>query len=344
MMSGENSCDEVSKKRSALGDVTNLVGKRGLSEISGGDFEDRKKGKSVKQVCLEVENVGKKESLAEGGVNKDRGKEVLDCLGVCPGADEPNSKFISEVPKLLKNDFLHGGVEDINRNVADVSRESCVSGIPKPTSPAVLDSVDVGGDPAKDEGVGSQGEQSTTVFEQFDTDVDENELGDENLDSGKSESVDYLRFPESQESRSCGLERCVGFKGDGLSDSPVGIDLIKACTCSFCTKAAYIWSDLHYQDIKGRLAALKKSQKEANILAERSTKIRAANIHGQETPDVSELQSSLRGQWRSLFAHMEEIFGQESSQLESNLYTLKDLRDNCKTELESINGMPFSKE
>ena len=53
MMSGENSCDGVFKKRSALGDVTNLVGKRGLSEISGGDFEDRKKGKSVKQVCLE---------------------------------------------------------------------------------------------------------------------------------------------------------------------------------------------------------------------------------------------------------------------------------------------------
>ncbi|KAK1390899.1 hypothetical protein POM88_019077 [Heracleum sosnowskyi] len=141
------------------------------------------------------------------------------------------------------------GAKNIN-NLRDVFRELELSQLP--TSPRILDSVDVGGNQAKDEGVGSQGEQSTTVCEQFDTDdgeSEEDEVGDDNLGSSKSESIDCFRFPESQESRSYGLERCVGFNGDGLSDSPVGIDLIMACLCSFCTKAAYIWSDLHYQDL-----------------------------------------------------------------------------------------------
>lgn len=346
MMTEEKSCDGVSKKRNALVDVTNLVGKRELSAVSG-DVENRKKGKYLNQECLEVENIGKNDSLAGGSVNKERSKEGLDFSCIRPEVDESRNEFISEISKILKNNFQHGRVDDVSRSVADVLRDSCVSSIVKPTSPSVLNSVDVDGNQPKDEGVGSQGEQSNTVCEQLHTDVgedDENELDDDNLDSSKSESIDCLRFPESQESRSNGLERCVGLKGDGLFDSPVGIDLIKACCCSFCTKAAYIWSDLHYQDIKGRLAAIKKSQKEANILVQRSTKNNVIDMPGQGKPGVLDLQSNLMGQWRSLFSHMEDIFGQESSQLESNLYTLKDLRDNCKTELESISGMPSKKE
>lgn len=245
MMSEEKSCDGVSKKRNALVDVTNLVGKRGLWEISGGlgsDFGDRKKGKSVKQVCSQLENLGKKEYLAEGSVGKERGKEILDCSRTSPEFNEPRNQFISEVSKILENDFQHGRIDDVSQNVADVSRDSCLSSIVKPTSPRVLDSFDGVGNQAKDDGVGSQGEQSGTVFEQFDTDdseSDEDELGDDHLDSSKSESIDCLRFPESQESRSSGLEKCVGFKSDGLSDSPVGIDLMKTCLCSFCTKGSF---------------------------------------------------------------------------------------------------------
>ncbi|KAK1390902.1 hypothetical protein POM88_019095 [Heracleum sosnowskyi] len=156
---------------------------------------------------------------------------------------------------LLGSEYLLAN--PVNVEWSSISVELCggtnlVILIVKPTSPRILDSVDVGGNQAKDEGVGSQGEQSTTVCEQFDTDdgeSEEDEVGDDNLGSSKSESIDCFRFPESQESRSYGLERCVGFNGDGLSDSPVGIDLIMACLCSFCTKAAYIWSDLHYQDL-----------------------------------------------------------------------------------------------
>lgn len=63
--------------------------------------------------------------------------------------------------------------------------------------------------------------------------------------------------------------------------------------------------------------ALKKSQKEANILVQRSCRDKAIDIHGEGKPDILELQSSLMGQWRSLFLHMEDILGRESSQLVS---------------------------
>ncbi|GKD47182.1 hypothetical protein Tco_1271827 [Tanacetum coccineum] len=67
----------------------------------------------------------------------------------------------------------------------------------------------------------------------------------------KDEFLDRSRFPKSQESR-CGFEKCVGQKGDGVSS--VCMDMIKECPCSSCIKAAYLWSDLLYQDTKVRIA------------------------------------------------------------------------------------------
>ncbi|KAK1391962.1 hypothetical protein POM88_011018 [Heracleum sosnowskyi] len=341
-MSEENFGDGAFKKRNVLGDVTNFVGKRAFSAISGDvgcGVENWIKGDSDKKVCLGVENVEVLDSLVEGVLNdkyRDKGLSEFSRSCSCPEVNELkdyNSLVISKADKecnrdkSLKKNFEHCRVDYVCQSVGDIWRE--------------LDSPDVGGSEPKDERIGSQGEQSTNMCGNLDKDVgenDENELGDDNMDSTKSEFTDYLRFPESQESGSSDLERCVGVKGDGLSDSPVGVDLIKACSCSFCTKAAYIWSDLHYQDIKGRLAAIRKSQKEANILVQRSTENKAIDIHGPGKPDVK-LQSSLMDHWRSLFLNMEDIYGQESSQLESSLYTLRDLRDDCKTELESINGM-----
>ncbi|KAL8127464.1 uncharacterized protein LOC141721399 [Apium graveolens] len=353
-MGDERFYDGVSKKRNALGEITNFVGKREFSSVSGDsgcEVGNRIKGESAKKVCLGVENVGKVESLARGVLNdKDRGKVLLDLSRSCREVNELedyDSHVILKGDKecnrdeLLEKNFEHCRVDYVNPNVGDVRRDSCcVFSTVKPTSLSVVDSFDVGGSEGKDERVGSQGEQSTNVCGNLDKDVgenDEDELGDDNMDSTKSEFTDYLRFPESQESRSSDMERCIGVKS-GLTDSPAGADLIKACSCSFCTKAAYIWSDLHYQDIKGRLAALKKSQKEANILVQRSTKNKAIDIHPGK-PDALKLQSSLMDHWRSFFLHMEDIYGHESSQLESSLYTLRDLRDDCKTELESSNGM-----
>ncbi|KAF3796897.1 hypothetical protein EJ110_NYTH00785 [Nymphaea thermarum] len=36
-------------------------------------------------------------------------------------------------------------------------------------------------------------------------------------------------------------------------------DTVQNCSCSFCCKAAYIWSELNYHDVRGRLSVLKKS-------------------------------------------------------------------------------------
>ncbi|CAK8578818.1 unnamed protein product [Lathyrus sativus] len=141
-----------------------------------------------------------------------------------------------------------------------------------------------------------------------------------------------------------GLERCAGLKDHGGAnlDAHVGgdvsVELLKNCTCSFCSKAAYIWSDLHYQDVKGRLTALRKSQKEARLVVQKVSGIndtRTIINEQQGATDPSDLESTLMHQWKSLFVYMESILGHESRQLESSFEKLKDLRENCKNDLES---------
>ncbi|KAM6563788.1 hypothetical protein CsatB_023786 [Cannabis sativa] len=139
------------------------------------------------------------------------------------------------------------------------------------------------------------------------------------------------------------LGRCSTLKGDGSGDTDVNEELLKSCSCSFCLKAAYIWADLQYQDIKGRISAIKKSQKEANTLVNKSF-TEEADIQGRGNPiKSSSLESDLSGQWRSLFCHMEDILIQESNQLQGNFLSLKDMRENCKMDLERINEMPTEK-
>ncbi|XP_062098894.1 LOW QUALITY PROTEIN: uncharacterized protein LOC133804763 [Humulus lupulus] len=145
-------------------------------------------------------------------------------------------------------------------------------------------------------------------------------------------------FMQSVKSRELG--RCSTLKGDGSGNTDVNEEFLKACSCSFCLKAAYIWADLQYQDIKGRISALKKSQKEANTLVHKSC-TEEASIHGRGSPiKSSSLESDLSGQWRSLFCHMEDILIQESNQLQASFLSLKDLRENCKMDLEMSTKCP----
>ncbi|OIW00417.1 hypothetical protein TanjilG_05767 [Lupinus angustifolius] len=141
----------------------------------------------------------------------------------------------------------------------------------------------------------------------------------------------------SHDRKFVGLERCTGLKGVAGANSSLGSeDILKKCTCSFCSKAAYIWSDLYYQDVNGRLATLRKSQKEANLLVHKFSGGNETVTSGQQnTSESSKLELSLMDQWKSLFVHMEKTFAQESSQLESSCDTLKILRDSCKADLGS---------
>ncbi|KAE9610293.1 hypothetical protein Lalb_Chr07g0185101 [Lupinus albus] len=144
----------------------------------------------------------------------------------------------------------------------------------------------------------------------------------------------------SHDPKFVGLARCTGLKGVAGANSALGSeDVLKNCACSFCSKAAYIWSDLYYHDVNGRLTALRKSQKEANLLVHKfSGGKKTVTSDQQNTSESSKLELSLMDQWKSLFVHMENTFAHESSQLESSCDTLKNLRDNCKADLGTTNS------
>uniref|UniRef100_A0A9I9CSJ9 Uncharacterized protein n=1 Tax=Cucumis melo TaxID=3656 RepID=A0A9I9CSJ9_CUCME len=171
---------------------------------------------------------------------------------------------------------------------------------------------------------------------------DEKDIGVGIIGSSNHDSSEWSRMPISEGSKSLGLDRCSGLKTNNCANADMYDDLLKTCSCSFCLKASYIWSDLHYQDIKGRISALKKSQKDASILAQKSSKEKET-YHGQGNSSSSKLELDLCGQWMSLFRHMEDTFAHEGNQLQNSFVTLKDLREECKMNLEMLNAMPMEK-
>ncbi|KAL2343039.1 hypothetical protein Fmac_004324 [Flemingia macrophylla] len=158
----------------------------------------------------------------------------------------------------------------------------------------------------------------------------------DNLGSPKRGTVQMPAISASRDSQFLGLKPCSGHKGDGGANSATDAADIKSCTCTFCSTAAYMWSDLHYQDAKGRLSAIKKSQKEVKTIIQKISGLEDTVVRGQhQSEEASKLELSLVNQWKSLFVQMQNIYAQESSQLESSFGTLKDLRENCKNDLES---------
>uniref|UniRef100_A0ACD5Z4M1 Uncharacterized protein n=1 Tax=Avena sativa TaxID=4498 RepID=A0ACD5Z4M1_AVESA len=107
----------------------------------------------------------------------------------------------------------------------------------------------------------------------------------------------------------------------------------KSCTCSFCLKAAFMWTDLHYQDARSRLGALKKSIKFARSLEAKRQGNEYPFNAGIYSKRAAQMGFELSQQQRSLFLHTENALVRESAQLHSAVVKLKDLRDNCKTDL-----------
>ncbi|KAG8383500.1 hypothetical protein BUALT_Bualt04G0019700 [Buddleja alternifolia] len=202
-------------------------------------------------------------------------------------------------------------------------------------------------------------------------------VDDYNVDSfvlSQSGSFDCTILPESQESRVFEADRSTELKkGDECAHMSGGTDSINTCSCSFCTKDAMNRHDcksMHFllaiscaymvgPQLSGHQGssigiltyllfkiplAMKKSQKEASILAERSCRSKATEKHGAESfGRTSKLESHLMYQWRSLFQHMARIWEEESNQLEASLLPLTDLREKCKNGLETINPTPPEK-
>ncbi|KAI3895106.1 hypothetical protein MKW92_048090 [Papaver armeniacum] len=173
---------------------------------------------------------------------------------------------------------------------------------------------------------------------------DDKGMDDDDVTSNKTSSTVGLEPSQSSNSKFYEPDRCTGFNGSGSSNCATGLEMLKTCSCSFCLKAAHIWSDLHYQDTKGRISALKKSRKEVRILVEKSSIPADFAKYCQGNSNKSmKLEFELMDRWRSLFLHTEDILVRESTHLQSSLLTLKDLRDSCKADLEMITGDPSKK-
>ncbi|KAK4417227.1 hypothetical protein Salat_2548300 [Sesamum alatum] len=325
--------DKIAGKDSVDANFTDLEGRRTVNSISTEADCCAKLDSLQENVILEVVNEDKCSSL-EHSVDKNPidltiisgGKFVLGSSKVSDEENEPNLLDLGrgdavQCINVEANDELGDSFH------ADTSRTASETGGDCPPDANDCNADEVNASP---EGT------------QTDVSCYNNDLDDQNADNfvlSQSGSIDCTILPESQESRVFGVDRSAKLqKGDECAHMSEGPDSIRACPCSFCTKAAYIWLDLHQQDIKARLSAIKKSQKEANILAERSCRNTVTDKHGAESSSrVSKLESHLTYQWRSLFQHIADIWEEEGNKLEASLLPLAELREKCKTDLELLN-------
>ncbi|XP_057970849.1 uncharacterized protein LOC131159726 [Malania oleifera] len=364
-MSEDTSADGSGKASSVLGDITNRLGKRDFSLFSDstvrksenkhGRIVDNDEGdsQSRKQGSLKLDRLVREKNMTNCVVGgKEKGKQPRDCVVTLQENSKPVvaqvSNEIREAPIMLDGGIHSEGDDTVSHSVmemGDASRDSCFSSssMRGGSGPSHIDCcVAVEKCQGNERRTASDVADSNPVCETLLTRVCSDHAKDlsvDNLASRKCGSVKGSRLAKSQGSKSFELERCRGLKNDSCLNLSTDFDSLKACSCSFCMKAAFVWSDLHYQDIKGRLTAIKKSQKEASILVHKNNrhKLPARNGH-ENSSKPSKLESDLMDQWRLLFLRTEDIFLHEISQLESSFHALKDLRDNCKTDLEMTNG------
>ncbi|KAK4785097.1 hypothetical protein SAY86_001786 [Trapa natans] len=305
-----------SRGRNVLGDLTNRPLKRGLSFVLDDALSNSRDPKGKSKVLRTGDSME-----CEKLISEDKVVGVGKLSSFLKERGDLNDQISSSsVPPSLSGDIYSVG--GLGTGFPDEGRQS--SDKDESATPMVIEDLVLGGDIShadKNFGVGK-------------------------LASNKSGSIEWSRLPLNSQVGTFELEKCKFLKGSEARTCQ-GKDLIGDCSCSFCLKAAYIWSDLHYQDIKGRVNALRKSQKEASILLHEISKGKdiGANIFSNTSkPSELDLESSLVNQWRSLFLHMENVLAQENNQLQANYTALSDLRENCKMDLEVINRMPLKKD
>ncbi|KNA19813.1 hypothetical protein SOVF_058040 [Spinacia oleracea] len=352
-----------SENRPALGNITNQLGKRGFSLISRSPPSKSKSCNSQntddtvsdsnfwKQVSLVVEKLENERSGSSAKCPK-----ITNEVGLSPLRGGKTYRLLNTPVRSRKSlpDVSHetkepssSALDNIDLDAVNVGESLKESRVPEVKSGEDLRDCVEGGK----EYQGEETRETPDVAEIGSTNegletrvVSDNgrDVGVECLTTSQSESAVSSRLNASQELKGFGLERCTALKGgdDGCSLDG-GIDSLKNCSCSFCSKAGYIWSDLHYQDVKSRISIMVKSQKEASNLVQKYSVENEIGSHTQESfNNVAQLETDLTSHWRSLFLHMEDMFGSEGSQLQNNFLALKDLRDDYKMNLEMINGMP----
>ncbi|KAG2327134.1 hypothetical protein Bca52824_009862 [Brassica carinata] len=321
LMTGD-SCSLVSKEtRLPLCDMTNVPSKRGISSILGdfllksGDDAGKtvaREGSGVKfskRLCLVVDDLVK-ESTRTSDANDGSSSEDKISFGDSPVVVDADSENFDVKESQGETNAEDTAVELSQRECDD--KDSNVADFSSQTDPVTGEDL------------------SMTVF------------GSSNCESNgrlamvASEGTGLLPSSESSETiKPFNMSsRCSAVDTHDMDAD----DELKSCSCSFCLKAAYIWSDLHYQDIKGRLSVLKKSQKEASSLIRRNGKGRPTDVYGSE--NSTNVEFDVMGQWTSLFLNMEGILARESSHLQDSFVTMKELRENCKIDLERATKTP----
>ncbi|CAH2073303.1 unnamed protein product [Thlaspi arvense] len=296
---------ESAETRTALGDLTNLSRKRGISSILG-DFLHKSEGEFGKNVAHEGSRVefSKRLCVVVDDLVKENEGSSSDFKNASVDSDEKGSgeshgamvEISSGDGKPLKEIYFEPGDRDGARELN--------------LNPAA---------PNADQTGVTAGEGLALPV--LSSDIESLAIREE--------------LPKCQNLRSFELSRCSNVNKEEHVNQTMGDDLLKSCSCSFCLKAAYIWSDLHYQDIKGRLSALKKSQKLASSLIERNRKERPTDFHASlNSVNSANLASDLMGHWRSLFLSMGDILAHESNTLQNSFSAMRELREDCKIDLE----------
>ncbi|XP_021752312.1 uncharacterized protein LOC110717834 [Chenopodium quinoa] len=360
---GEDKSGKLHDKenRPVLGNITNQLGKRGFSLISRSPPSKSKSSNSQnaddtdsdsnfwKQVSLVVEKLEKERNstpakcpkiVNEVGLSPLRGGKTYRLFNTSGDTRKGlPSNVASECKEMASSALDNIDLDAVN--VGEFVKEGCVSEVKAGESSKCCERDCVEG------GKECQGEEVREISDSVGIDCAREVLGGteaasdngmnpgaECLKTSQSESVVSSRLNETQEMKGFGLQRCTALKEDGSG-------MLKHCSCSFCTKAAYIWSDLHYQDVKGRISVMEKSQKEASKLAQRYSTENEIGSHTQENlTNVTQIEADLTNHWRSLFLHMEDVYINEGNQLQNNFLALKDLREDYKMNLEMINGVP----
>ncbi|XP_073004920.1 uncharacterized protein [Typha latifolia] len=331
-MNGRDPGDEAAGSRRVLGDVTNILGKRPLSLDLEVPITENKIGRyqgslscadtvSKSEFYRKVEAIMKgKEKVAPLSVISDNDSQ---CKGKHSFADA-NQQFL---------DCLSGLGDKVRESVPE-SEEDCEE-----------DYETDSGDSLR---CGVQGERDNSSLDFLGKLEDKMEAECLTQDPmGKSGILGFLK-----PSGSLGLKMV-----DGQGSLNVNADLNsenmeeegsndshKSCKCSFCLKAAYMWTDLHYQDTRGRLAALKRSRRFARLLEGKSYGLEyTAKAPRSSLKQSAEMEFELVQHWRSLFLHTENVLVRETAQLHSSLLRLKDLRENCKKDLEMISTISLDK-
>ncbi|GMH31040.1 hypothetical protein Nepgr_032883 [Nepenthes gracilis] len=361
-MSADNSTSQ--KGRSVFGDVTNQLGKREFLLISRSPAS-KSLGRNDKNIVKERDSYYAKQ-ISSGNENLQverhsatKCANIINEVELCRlkggkayrlqshrNIDPIQGDARISIPRAaLETRKQSNIVEDVE--VGNITREHCPSTISMAKGSKSYKRIfnEVSGKLQDEEGRGlSEAAQSDSIIDPLVSPTlnsDGKSIVANGLSCSISGSVVGPRLTEFETTKSIELERCMGLKGEGSSSPSAGLDLLKDCSCSFCMKAAYIWSDLHYQDAKGRLAASLKSRNETSNLLRRTFDENEVARHGQKNPTkCSTIEADLQNQWKSLFHSVENIFAKESIQVETSYLALKDLREKCKKNLEMTNRVP----